>query len=430
MSRTRRRAERGTLLLVSLLLAPAWSYSQAHDAGIDSLVARALAANPRLRAAEAEAAAARARISPAGAWPDPMLMAGVENLPLSRAPRARPGPMAGPDPMTMQMVGVSQRVPYPGKPSLQSAVAQSRAEAAEARLAAFRLTIRRDLLDAYYDLATARTVLALIARQQDVAANVIPAAEARYVSGTVAQSDIIRARTEAARLVEERNAAEQQERTALARLNAILDQAFGTSVPVEPLTELDVRWMPSLDSLYQWAMRGNPVLRERRASIQARAAEVELARREHLPDVEVSLRYGRRDGLPDVVTAAVGVPLPIQRGRKQNADVRAARLEVAAAEADLRAEENALRAAITRTHAAIARQRANAELLARAILPQARATFASTSGAYQSGRSELLTVLDAMRGLFATETMYVRTIADLARAIAELQMLVGLEVAP
>src|SRR5687767_12645163 len=48
---------------------------------LDSLVARALEVSPRLRASRARVEAAEARVAPAGARPDPMLMAGIQNFP-------------------------------------------------------------------------------------------------------------------------------------------------------------------------------------------------------------------------------------------------------------------------------------------------------------------------------------------------------------
>src|ERR1051326_2256284 len=45
---------------------------------LDSLIARAIAVNPRITAARRRVDAARARVGPAGARPDPMLMAGIQ----------------------------------------------------------------------------------------------------------------------------------------------------------------------------------------------------------------------------------------------------------------------------------------------------------------------------------------------------------------
>ena len=416
----------GTLGIVLFLTQPVAAFAQARDA-VDSLVARALAANPRVQLFDAQAAAARARIGPAGARPDPMLMAGIQNLPLSRGTGA--GAMPGPEPMTMKMVGVSQVIPYPGKTSLRTQVARAEADAAGARAANARREVRRDAIAAYADLVAARMLLEIVDRQQHVAEGVMPATEARYVSGAAPQADVLKARNEAAALVAERNMLIEEERTARARLDVALGQSGDPPVPVDSFPPaLASAALPSLDSLQSLALFANPGLSERRALIAAQTARAERARRERRPDVEVSVQYGQRDRSPDMITALVSVPLPIQRARKQDAEAHAARLDVSAAEAELRAEENSLRAELARLHAALERQRANLTLLDRVVLPQARATWASASTAYQSGRGELLAVLDAMRMLFATETMRVRTLAEYTRTLAELDALVGVQV--
>lgn len=398
--------------------------ASAQTGAADSLVARALATNPQLRSFEAQATAARVRVTSAGAWADPMLMAGIQNLPLSSD-----AAMPGPEPMTMKMLGVSQTIPYPGKTTLRARIARSEADAADARLTAARRELRRDVLNAYYDVVAARTLLRILERQQEVASGIIPATEARYVSGSAPQADVLKARNEAAALVEERNALIQEERTALAWLNAALDQPSHTSLSADSLA-LPGRELPDLDSLQALAVAGNPRLVEKRAMIAAQFARSDLARRERLPNFDVSVQYGQRDGLPDMITALVSVPVPIQRRRKQDVEARATQLDLASAEADLRAEANAVRSEVARFHATIERQVANLALFDRVMLPQARATFASASSVFQSGRGELLGVLDAMRALFATETMRVRTLAEYVKSLAELEAVVGQEVAP
>lgn len=342
-----RRRLRGALV-ITILAGPTAVSAQTRD-GSDSLVALALALNPRIRAVDAQAAAARARIAPAGARPDPMLMAGIQNLPLGRDPGAMPGP----DPMTMKMVGVSQTIPYPGKTSLRTRIA--RAEAADARATAVRPEVKRDVLGAYYDLVAARMLLGIVGRQQDVAAGILPATEARYVSGSAAQADVLKARNEAAALVQERNALTQEERAALARLNGALDQPSNAPVKADslPPSVMGATLLPSLDSLQSLAQTANPRLVERRAMIAAQMARAELARRGPLPDFDVSIQYGQRDRLPDMITALISVPVPIQRGRKQDAEVKAATLDVSAAEAELRVEENAVRSEVARLRASL-----------------------------------------------------------------------------
>ena len=146
-----------------------------HGADIDSLVALALSVSPAVRAANARVEAATARVSPAGARPDPMLMAGVQNLPATRPGFA--------DEMTMAMVGVSQTLPLNGKLGLRRRVAAFEVDAARADVDRMRAAVVRDVRVAYYDLAYFDRALALVVRNRDALLGLAQLAEARYGSG-------------------------------------------------------------------------------------------------------------------------------------------------------------------------------------------------------------------------------------------------------
>lgn len=412
--------------------------------GVDALVEAALAANPTLRAARQRLEAARTRITPAGLLPDPMLMAGVQNLPVSE-----PGFT---DFMTMKMVGVGQTIPYPGKLGLRRRAAESEAVAAEAALAAATRAVTADVRTAYYELAFLDRALEIVERNQRVLVDFIRITEALYGVGTAGQQDVLRARVEATRLAESAVTLTEQRRAALARLNAVLDRP--SEVPIaEPRvpervaraavadSAAEIRFvstalgaravrspLPPLVELQETAVRESPVLREHEAMIAAQAARVELARKEHLPDFDVSLSYGQRSGFTDMLTAIVSVPLPVQKGRKQDAFVATERAELAALQAEHHAHANELRATVARLYTEAERQRAQLALYVKAIIPQGRAALASATSSYQVGRVEFLTVLDNQATLFNYETEYFRTLTDFAKTMAELERVVGKEI--
>jgi outer membrane protein, heavy metal efflux system len=411
---------------------------------LDSLVATALAANPKIRAAAARVQAARARVGPAGARPDPMLMAGVQNLPVSE-----PGFS---DFMTMKMVGLSQTLPFPGKLGLRERAAKDELRAAEAQLDDAKLTVIRDVRDAYYDIAFADQAMEIVRRNQDVLGHLITVTNAQYTAGTGAQSDVLRARLESARLSEEGNRLAEARRAALARLNVAL--AWPSSAPLAPVAypervlrtavsdsagqihftsvalgagAADSPLLP-LDSLQALAIRHNPMLRSHEAELRAQAARVELARKASLPDFDVSLQYGQRQGRSDMVSAVVSIPLPIQKGRKQDEEAAAARAELAAREAEHYDAVNAVRASVAQRVSDIERARTQLALSVKAILPQARATLASATAGYQVGRTPFATVMDAQASVFNLETAYYQALTDFAKALADLEQTVGAEV--
>lgn len=421
---------------------------------LDTLVASALAVSPAVRAARARIEAARARVGPAGLRPDPMLMAGVQNFPVGE-PGFR-------DFMTMKMVGVGQTLPYPGKLALRRQAAARDAEAADAAFAATTRQVARDVRAAYYELAFLDRAMEVVTRNQRVLGGFIRVAETRYgVGGGGAQGagmaggglqDVLRARVEATRLAEQAVALTEQRRAALARLNAERDRPTDTPVAAPQVPERVARAavadsasrvrfvsaalgaraadspLPPLAAVQEVALRASPALREQEAAIAAQAARIELTRRDYLPDADVSLQYGQRQGYADMVTATVSVPLPLQRRRKQDPLVAAARADLAGLEADRQVRRNALRAEVARLYTELERQRAQLALYVKGILPQGRASLTSATASYQVGRVEFLTVLENQATLFSYETEYFRTLSDFATTLAELERVVGQEV--
>lgn len=419
------------------------SAASAQDAlPLDSLVAQAIDVSPVVAAARARADAAAARVGPAGARPDPMLMAGVQNFPLSEPGFA--------DFMTMKMIGVTQTIPFPGKLSGRVTVADEELTAARAAVAGAQRSVQRQVRALYYDLAFTTRALDVVTRTQGVVAAMIPVTETRYASGGGSQSEILRLRVESARLAGEATTMVEEQRATLAELNALLgksaDIPIGAAIPTviaraaiadsarsitfESAT-LGARVkgspIPAVDSLLALAVRNSAELQEHEAMIRAQRARATLARRERLPDVDVSLQYGQRNGFADMVTAVVSVPIPLQKHRKQDADVSAADAELRALEAEHMASLNELRAKLARLDGALERDRTQLALYVRSILPQARASLASANAGYQAGRVEFATLIDAQALLFNYETDYYRTLTDFAKTLAELEEQTGTE---
>lgn len=434
----------GTSLAAQALLQPHPGERREPQRQLDSLIAEALSTSAMLRAEEARVRAARSRVAPAGARPDPMLMAGFRNVPISSPSLSR-------DEMTMSMVGVGQTIPYPGKLGLRSRAARAESDAAAARSAEARLAVTRQVTEAYYTLAGARLVLDAVTQQQQIAAAIAPAVEARYAAGTASQSDVVTTRSEIALLAQEGAAVAEEERAALGNLNALLDRpadaaidaafpqrvlraALGDTTRPAPFASAvlgarvtDSPLLPA-DSIVALAVRRSPRVQEHEAMITAQGAAAELAARDHLPDFDVSLEYGYRAGHADMVSAVVSVPLPLQRSHKQRELVSAARSELEAHEADHHAEITELRRQVARLTSALERSRAQLALSRRSVLPQARAATVSATASYQAGRGEFVALLTTIRSAYAAETQYIRALQEFAVALAELEELAGGEV--
>ncbi|MEP6991175.1 MAG: TolC family protein [bacterium] len=422
---------------------------------LDSLVARAITVNPALHAARARVDAARARVQPASSLPDPMLMFGIVNQPLGSmsSPAGGMAAASGPDPMTMRMIGVVQTLPFPGKLALRKQVEERELDASEASLDAARRRVVRDIKAAYYELAFIDQAFPIVEHSRDVLVSLIAVSESRYSVGAGRQEDVLRARVEATRLAETASGLTEQRRAGVAQLNALLDQPSETPVPLlaipvaiarvaVPSSSNAIRFtsvalgsraadspLLPLVELQDAAIHGSPEIREHLAVLSAQAARVELARKEHLPDVDLSLQYGQRGGgLPDMVTAIVSLPIPVFKGRKQDQQVVEAAAQLAALEGEHHRMVNTIRADVARLVSEIERERTTLALSVKAILPQSRAALTSATASYQVGKVEFLTVLENQATIFTYETEYFRALTDVATKVAELERIVGAEV--
>jgi cobalt-zinc-cadmium efflux system outer membrane protein len=376
-----------------------------------------------------------------------MLTAGLVNLPISSS-----GGMS--EPMTMKMIGISQTVIYPGKLSLARRSAELEADGARAALDVARRDVVRRATESYYEIAYLDRAIDVAEQTSMTLSNVIRVTESQYSTGAGAQEDVLKARVEAARLSETANMLMEQRRAVLATLNAALDQrsdeplvgpAVEDRVAHAALTQdVDaIRFtaqtlgataagspLPSVPALQQLAIDNSPRLREHEATIAAQVARVQLAEKEHKPDIDLSLRYGQRSGLPDMISAEVSVPLKLHRRAREDQQLAEATSILEALHAEHAVQVNALREQVATLAAELDRNRTQLALYAKAILPQSRAAVTASLTGYQAGRGNVLTVLDAANTVFSSEIAYYRALSDFAKNLAKLEEIVGAEVLP
>ena len=448
---------RAAAILASLvgLAGPIEASSQSLRSGqsnLDSLIARALAFNPELAAARSRTEAARLRIAPAGSRPDPMLMAGLINVPVNNFSLTD-------DEMTMKMIGIRQTVPYPGKLRLARTIAELASNEQSIVADSLRLAVVRDVKVAYYEVTYIDAALEATRAIDRLSADVIKVADVRYASGRGGQQDVLRATLEATRLNETASDLRERRRTTIETLRALVADAAlslkeaGIPAHVASGAVADdpssIRFvskdlgaavadgpLPPLAELQNRAVEASTAVKRRFAIAATASAEVELARRQHLPDFELSIEYGQRSGAsptsrggtagrPDMISLSVSIPIAIQRRNKQGALVSAARADLATTSHERRANEALVRSEVARLYSEASRSRTQLALYVKALVPQARASLSSSLATYQSGTGDLTSVLDSRRTLLELEQGYHRSVADFAQRIAELESIVG-----
>lgn len=412
-------------------------------AELEALVAHAMSVHPAIHAASDRVEAARAAISPAGALPDPMLGVGVTNVPVggSEDPMTTTMAMVGvgqlfPFPGKLDL---RRRAAEAELAAADARLEAARWEVEqEVKAAYFELAYLDQALEV---VRNNETLLANFIRvtesrygvgtggQQDIL-------KARVEAARLAEEAVALTEQRGAALARLNAALNRPSETPVERPR-VPTRIARAAVAEDPgeirfaSASLGARAMgsplPPLTELQETAVRESPLIRAHEATIAAQAARLEYLGKAHLPDFNVSVQYGQgSDG--GVASAMVSVPIPVRRGQVQDAHVKEAQAQLSALQAEHHAKANELRAKVAAAYTALERDRAQLALFAKSIIPQGRASLESATAGFQVGRNDFLTLLDNQTTLFNYETAYFRSLTGFAQGLAELERTVGKEI--
>ena len=393
------------------------------DPQLQELLSEAARNSPEIRAADNERLAAQHRVSPAGALDDPMLEAGVINAPLTSQNFRR-------EDMTMKMLGLSQKIPFPGKRDLRQDVA---AKDAESVAYGYQETVNRVLRDvkvAYFELALSVESARVVERNKQVLEQFLQISESRYGVGQGTQADVLKAQTQLSRMADELIKLARERQTIEAELMRALGRAFASSAPVP--AALGLRDAPlQLDTLLESAVRERPQLLGLQSLIDRSTKTLDLARKDYYPDFDVKFSYGQRDptldGMrrDDMVSLTVAINLPVWREAKRDPRVAEAIAMRNQALDMYEAQRNELTSKLRQQVANAEQSRKSARLYATGVLPQARLAVESSLAAYRVNRVDFLTLLDSQMTVLNYEISYASALSGYNKALAEIDFLAG-----
>ncbi|MGZ8202006.1 MAG: TolC family protein, partial [Burkholderiales bacterium] len=401
----------------------------ARGATLQQLVAEALRNNPEIRAARKELEAASQRIAPAGALDDPMIEAGFLNLPVNTLSFSR-------EDMTMKMLGVSQRFPYPGKRTLRQGVAEQEAVSVEH---AYRETVNRVAREAkvaYYDLVLVLESTRLVDQNRSILEQLLKVADSRYSVGQGNQVDVLRAQTQLSRMNEELIKLGRDRPMYEAELMRLLGRVAANGAGPNPLGALvlsaGLREVAlSFDALTEKALRERPQLLGLQSIVEKNQRAIEVARKDRYPDFDVKFSYGQRDNMPDgarrsdMVSVTVAMNLPVWRQTKTLPRIAEAVALHEQASNIYEAQRNETTMKLRQQIAAAEQNLRAAKLYENEILPQSRLTIEAAIAAYQVGRSDFALLLDNQMAILNFEIARATAIVNYNKALAEITFLTG-----
>jgi outer membrane protein TolC len=414
-----------TVLLVFTAASVGARAESAHrlDARLQGLLEEAARNSPEIRAAANELEAARQRVSSAGALDDPMLEVGVINAPLASQTFRR-------EDMTMKMLGLSQRFPYPGKRGLRRDVATKDAESVSHAYQETVNRVVRDVRTAYIDLAFVAESARLVEQNRQVLEQFLKISESRYAVGQGNQADVLKAQTALSRMIDELIRLVRERQTIEAELARALGRESDAGLPAPAPLRLPATTL-SFETLRETALIERPQLLGLQSLIDRSARALDLARRDYFPDLEVQISYGQRedmlDGMPrdDMVSLMVAVNLPVWRQSRRDPQVAEAIAMRSQATDIYQAQRNEVISQLRRQVASAEQSLKSARLYETGILPQARLAVESSLAAYRVNRVDFLTLLDNQMTVFDYEVSHASALSDYNKALAEIDLLTG-----
>lgn len=403
---------RWSVLVVALVLAGGPARSQ--PLTLAEALRFAAAKSPGVASYDAAARGARASAVSASQLPDPVLRAGLDNVPVN-------GPDAWSldrDFMTMRRIGVMQEYVSSAKRAARQERGEREARRYEAEAEMSRSEIRTEVAIAWYDRLFAMKAEGLQQALEREIAMQRRASRAQVVSGKASAADVLMID---ALLVQSRDrviAARRQQQVATARLSRWLgDEASRPPAGDDGLPrESEVLALPEHD------LHNIPHLRVLAVQVDVADAEVEVAEQNRSPNWSWEVSYQQRGpAYSNMVSVGVSIPLPIGRGERQDRDL-AARLaqrdqtrdQLADARRRHMSEFNTMR---IEWLALRERQRE----LESALLPIVRQRVDAVLAAYASGQQGLSAVLDARRAEVDARVQILELERDSARVWARMR---------
>jgi outer membrane protein TolC len=390
---------------------------------VDSLLIIARQNNPDFSAMRHEAQAATERVAPAGALMDPRLKVELQDI----TKMGEQGATVLPSKVGATAYTLTQELPWSGKRDLRRDIATLDAEAAQGRIRqnwvelAARikaLFVQRYLVQANERIAS--ETLDLMLQQEKVM-------QVRYAGGLAAQQDITRIHVEHTGMRAELVALGAEWRQTQTRLNTLLARPTNASLAA-PLALRPVPAAGKLDFalLSERMRRANPLLSVAASGVLSAEKSRDLTSKSRYPDFTLGINAMQRQNTVKEWGLMVELNLPI-RDRVLQSQERESEAMLAAAQSRQQAAANQLLADLSDNLIALDAARQTEHLMTYSLMPQTDLTWRAALAAYENGKADFATLLDAQRQIRQARQSQIKAQAEAQMRLIDIERLVGEE---
>ena len=388
---------------------------------VDSLLDYARQNNPDYATMRHEADAAAERVTPAGALPDPKLK--IELMDITRM--GEQNATLSPSRVGSTQYTISQELPWFGKRDLKREIAELDADGAQGRyrgawseIAARLKTAHAQFYVLHRNEQLTREILDLMVRLEQVA-------QARYAGGLAMQQDVIRAQVEQTAMRNDLIMLENEGNMLRARINMLLARPANAPLATpESLRPLPVPAKLDYATLEDRVRGRNPRLFADDAAIRSAEKKRELAYKERYPDFMLGVTPVQTRNSVREWQLMVEFNIPLQQSSRRAME-RESESMLSAARARRDATANEVLSQLAENLSGIDAARRTEQLATTSLLPQAELTFNSALAAYENGKADFATLLEAQQQIRKARLNQIRAQGEAHVRLAEIEKLLG-----
>jgi outer membrane protein, heavy metal efflux system len=381
---------------------------------LDDALAEVRARHPALAAARAGVDAARARTDGASAWADPRV-----SMELMRNDTTRLSTYSEVELM------VSQEIPLAGRPRLRTEAAMAEAGVAESAVLVRERMLLSQARTAYVTAAGADAQLAALAVVRRNLELRFDLTRQAYESGTRSQAELTGLSLELSRLDTERTELESSGHEARARLASSMIRPGDGLTEALLLPEPRAPAFPA-EEARRMALANHPDLLLMARKLAAGDARLTLAKTNRTPDLEVMVRAKQMNRSGELISAfdtGVAFSLPWFNERRTRSEVAEAASMVREAQADSEAAATELAGMVSSMHRRVSAAHEQWLRQRDEFIPLARAQTAIARRNYETGRAQLIDLLETEGAVLEAELALARLATEHALAASDFDSL-------
>jgi len=384
---------------------------------IEDLIVIAFKNNPALSAAKNRWKAVIERFPQVTSYDDPVF----KYTYFVRKVETRVGPQK-------QKIGISQKIPFPGKLSLKGEIVSKEAEIAKLDFEKKARDIVAELKTAYFELVYIEKAIEITKHNQKLAEHLSKISTTEYSMDGTTITDVFKAQSQLSQLVYDLVLLEEFRTTEITKINSILNNK-----PDEETEILcNIKFVPvpiKLDELYKIARENRQEITQAGVEIRKNEKKLELAKMVYYPDFQLNLGYtdvGDRsdmlvdDNGRDAVSVGFNINIPLWYGKNRSA-VNEARSTLAASRFSKKHVENKTFAKVKEIYFKMENSRRLVVLYKKSLIPQAKQSMETAETWFKEKKGSFSGLLE-MRSVWLNFNLAMeRALSDYYQKLAQLE---------